>query len=471
MMNSRYSLLIKIVTLFVLAIVMLIPTRLIMGIVDDRFYYQNEVIESVSRSSSGEQTIVGPIIAIPYIETNIYYEDSKQIIKRTRNIHYILPKTLDVKAKVDVAPRYIGIYQTQNYQSDLEFKGMFEATSFVHEENIELDEPYAVVLISDTRGIMQIPVMNIDQKTINFEPGIKENGFTTSSQLGGIHVPISFKQLENSLSYNFSLKLQGMNRLAIVPVGQSTQYQLDANWPHPNFLGFSLPTKRQINEKGFSAEWQSTWYANNINSLFAEDSQISEERYKNKVCGSYVDSCMPMFKASFIEPVDQYQLTKRAIKYDILFTVLIFVSFFIFEILKQIKIHPVQYLLVGMALAIFYLLLLAASEHIGFTLAYIIGALACSILIGFYLSAVLKSIKWSCGFTVFLLTLYACLYIVMNSEGNSLLFGTTLLFLVLSGIMILTRHIDWYSVAKIDLNNIDKVTPINEQSNTNPESN
>lgn len=466
-MLSRFTLLIKIATLCALVLIMSIPMSLIMGIINDRIYYQQVAIESVAASSSDEQLIIGPIIAIPYTETVSFYENGKPVTHNNEYIHYILPKTLDVEAKVDVSPRHIGIYQTQIYQSELQFKGSFNQQFLANlknkSSNIELYDPYIFVVISDTRGIMQIPQMNLNQTTINFEPGIKRNGLLRGNQPSGIHIPLLIQQLENNqLDFDFSVQLQGMNRLAVVPVGQSSNYQLTANWPHPNFLGFSLPIKHQISEQGFVAKWQSSWYANNINNLFDRDVMLNSNNYQDRICGSSIMNCMPTFSTSFIEPINQYQLTERSVKYDILFTVLIFVCFFIFEILKQIKIHPVQYLLVGMALAIFYLLLLAFSEYIDFFYAYFIGAIACSLLIGFYLSAVLKSIKWSGGFTLFLLSLYACLYLVMISDGNSLIFGTILLFIILGGIMILTRNIDWYKVAKIDIKNRDDVTAKND---------
>lgn len=446
-MNSRFALLFKILTLCGLIIVMLIPMAMVMGLIKDRFDYQKSVVQSIVESSSGTQKIVGPIVVIPYSETVFTTQNNQSYYEQKKYVRYVLPQQLDVTANADISPRHIGIYQTQVYQSQLTFSGYFDPVSvelLKNNQNIVIDKPYLIVLISDTRGIMQVPIMTVANQKINFEPGIRQSGMNDET---GINAELSLDDLSSKkLDFNFSLQLQGTKELSIVPIGRSSHYQLTGNWPHPNFVGFSLPTTRKIDEQGFTATWQSSWYANNINSSFAKDVNVTSY---------YVDGIgnLPAFKTSFVETVDQYQMTERAVKYDILFIALTFICFFIFELLKQLKIHPVQYLLVGMALTLFYLLLLALSEHIGFLFAYIIGSLACSLLIGFYLSGVLKNIKWSCAFTGFLLILYTVLYFVMISEGNTLLLGSILLFIVLAGIMVLTRKVDWYKVAQVNSDN------------------
>jgi len=444
-MHSRFSLLFKILTLTGLILVMMIPMAMIMGVIQERSYYQNEVIDSVSQSSSYSQKIIGPIIVIPYTLTTLEYRDKQKFYTQNKYLRYVLPQKLEVDANADISARHIGIYQAQVYQAQLKFTGSFdpvELDTLQNNENIEIEKPYLIVMISDTRGIMQVPLMTLNGKNIEFEPGVNQSDIYNAQ---GINAPMSLEEVTGKkLDFNFSLLLQGTKDLSIVPLGRSSQYHLKGNWPHPNFIGYTLPSQRLIDEKGFDATWQSSWYANNINSLFAKDVNISRN------ASSYSD--YPAFKTSFVETVDEYQMTERAVKYAILFIVLTFICFFIFEMLKQLKIHPVQYLLVGMALTIFYLLLLALSEHIGFLLAYVMGAFACSGLIGFYLSAVLKGIKWGSIFTSFLLLLYMILYFVMISEGNALLLGSILLFVVLGGIMILTRHIDWYKVAQISHN-------------------
>lgn len=444
----RYALLIKLLVLGGLIIIMIIPMAMIMGTIKERVYYQEDVIDSVAKSSSYAQTIVGPIIVIPYTETLVEFKKDQKFYIERKYVRYVLPQQSDIKATADISPRHIGIYQAQVYQSELNLTGLFDPVSIEslkNNESIEIKDPYLIVLISDTRGIMQVPLMTINGQKINFEPGIKDSGISGAE---GINAPLSLDQLTSGkLNFNFSLLLQGTKELSIVPIGRSSNYSLTGNWPHPNFVGYTLPIHREINDDGFKASWQSSWYANNINSIFAKDVDVINGY---GICSNGFSGCFPSFKASFVETVDQYQMTERAVKYDILFIALTFICFFIFEMLKQFKIHPVQYLLVGMALTIFYLLLLALSEHIGFTFAYMCGALACSLLIGFYLTSALKSLKWGGIFTSFLLMLYTVLYFVMISEGNALLLGSLLLFIILGGIMILTRKVDWYIVTQFN---------------------
>ncbi|WP_392560365.1 cell envelope integrity protein CreD [Orbus mooreae] len=457
-MNSHFTLLFKILTLGGLILVMLIPMLMIMGLIQERFYYQNSVIDSVAQSSSGVQKIIGPIIVVPYTETLLEVNNKQNYYIQKKYVRYILPQQLNVEGDADISSRHIGIYQAQVYQTQLTFNGSFNSVSLDSLKNnpaIEVGEPYLLVLISDTRGIMQTPTIMLANQQLDFEPGVKQSGM---GSVQGINASVSIDNLTNKkLEFNFSLQLQGTKELSIVPIGRSSHYQLKGNWPHPNFIGYSLPINRQIDQNGFVATWQSSWYANNINSLFADD--VSETRYYSSDIAN-----MPDFKTSFVETVDQYQMIERAVKYDILFIALTFICFFIFEMLKQLKIHPVQYLLVGMALTLFYLLLLALSEHIGFLLAYIIGSIACSLLIGFYLSGVIKNSKWSIIFTIFLLTLYTVLYFVMISEGNALLLGSILLFIVLGGIMILTRKMDWYKISQVNVEKITTITQQNEQT-------
>lgn len=452
-MISRYMLLIKMLTLVVLILVILIPLTLIKRVITEREYYQDVVIQSIVESSSDLQTIIGPIIVVPYIEKKLDKENNQKY--EVSKVHYILPQTLDVNADADISSRHLGIYQAQIYQSELKFNGTFIADSLKELKDntqIKIQSPYLIVLISDTRGIMQVPLMTLNEQKINFEPGVRQNGIAKSS---GINIPLSLQQItETNLDFNFSLHLQGTKELSVVPIARSTNYKLVGNWPNPNFLGYTLPVNRQINETGFTATWKSSWYSNNINNAFSRDIDL-DNNYSICYYHSNISSCFPSFKTSFVETVDQYQMTERAVKYAVLIIVLIFVSFFMFEILKQFKIHPIQYLLVSMALAIFYLLLLALSEYIGFLLSYICGVVACSLLIGFYLSSVLHSIKWSSIFTLYLLSLYTALYFVMVSEVNALLLGSILLFIVLAGIMILTRKVDWYSIAQLNVKKQD----------------
>ncbi len=259
------------------------------------------------------------------------------------------------------------------------------------------------------------------------------------AQLGsGVHAPL--KKIDPSkniqLDFSFDLKLQGTGQLDITPIGRESLVTLKSDWPHPSFVGEYLPVKHEISDRGFSAQWSASFFSTNL-----------EESWKNCVTQS---NCQVFssrhFGISFINPVDQYLKSERAIKYALLFIFLTFAGFFLFEVLKCMAVHPVQYGLVGVALALFYLLLLSLSEHISFSLAYLISSSACVLLIGFYVSHVLGSFTRGMGFSIAMATLYGMLFGLLRSEDYALLMGSLLVFGLLGVVMVLTRKLDWYSV-------------------------
>lgn len=315
----------------------------------------------------------------------------------------------------------------------LNFHGQFESSSLddLDRDGVTIGTPSLVLALSDSRGIQQISPLSLGSTKINFEPGA-----FLGRKAQGVHAPLTIEQVrQRKFDVNFTLTLAGTNSLAVVPVGRSSELTLQSNWPHPNFVGEFLPLQRKVDEKGFRAHWSSNWLANSMNINFAGDNVRFD-----------FDE-LPAFTTSLIEPVDHYQLTERAIKYAILFIGLTFFSFFLLESLTSLRVHPIQYLLVGAALVLFYLMLLAFSEHLGFTWAYIIASLSCSSLIAIYLSAVLGG--WLRGglFAGGLLLLYGVLFGLLQSEDNALLLGAGLLFIILAAVMLLTRRLDWYQVA------------------------
>jgi len=237
-------------------------------------------------------------------------------------------------------------------------------------------------------------------------------------------------------SYQMQLKLQGTSDFQITPVGRTTQVTLASDWLNPSFAGEYLPSEHDISSQGFHAMWNSTFFSTNL----------SEALSNCTVSGNCVEFNNRHFGVSLIDPVDQYLKTDRAIKYALLFIALTFAGFFLFEVIKQLAVHPIQYGLVGLSLALFYLLLVSLSEHIKFGLAFIISSVACVGLIGFYVAHVLKSALRGVGFAAALGSLYALLYGLMSAEDYSLLMGSILVFGLLSAVMILTRNINWFSV-------------------------
>ncbi|MBX9487597.1 cell envelope integrity protein CreD [Yersinia enterocolitica] len=423
----------KIAALLGLILLIMIPKEMLLNVINERSGYRQSVVDKVSDSTSRAQKILGPLIVVPYsewIETEV---DGKKQGQRVNRHRYLLPEVMTVTGAPDVEVRQLGIYQAQVYQGELYFHGQFESSSLddLDREGVTIGTPSLVLALSDSRGIQQISPLSLGNAKINFEPGA-----FLGRTAQGVHAPLTIEQVrQGKFDVNFKLTLAGTNSLSVVPVGRSSELTLQSNWPHPNFVGEFLPLQRKVDEKGFRAHWSSNWLANSMNINFSGDNV------------RFDFDQLPAFTTSLIEPVDHYQLTERAIKYAILFIGLTFFSFFLFESLTSLRVHPIQYLLVGAALVLFYLMLLAFSEHLGFTLAYIIASLSCSMLIAIYLSAVLGGWLRGALFASGLLLLYGVLFGLLQSEDNALLLGAGLLFIILAAVMLLTRRLDWYQVA------------------------
>lgn len=422
----------KIVTLGGAILLLLIPLTMVREIIVERSDYRDEVEDAIRQSTSGPQKVVGPLIAIPVTELYTSLEDGKEIQRKRSYIHFWLPESLVVEGNQNVEARKIGIYEGQVWHNDVSVKAEFNAErlSDLNHPNISIGKPFIVVGVGDARGIGVVKAPQVNGTSLAVEPGTGLDG-----RAQGIHIPLpDASWTEQNLSMALSLNLSGTGDFSVVPVGRNSEMTLTSNWPHPNFLGDFLPAKREISESGFKAQWQSSWFANNLGEHFNDE--------KIGWLG------MPAFSVAVVTPADQYQLTDRATKYAILLIVLTFMSFFVLESMTNLRLHPMQYLLVGLSLVMFYLLLLALSEHIGFTAAWMTASLVGALMNGVYLQAILQGWRNSILFTVALLGLDGVMWVLLRSQDSALLLGTGVLLLALCGVMFLTRHLDWHSLAQ-----------------------
>ena len=423
----------KVSTLLGCILLLLIPLFMVSNLISERESYRNDVEHSLRQSTSGPQKLVGPLIAIPVTEVFYKLEDEKKVEYKKSYLHFILPESLLVEGNQRVESRSIGIYDGQIWNTDLKIKAQFstEKMAQLKGETMTLGQPFLVIGVGDARGIGTVKVAKINGEALSVEPGTGVYG-----TLAGIHIPLSDKALEpKTLALDMSFNLAGTGSFAVVPVGRNSEMTLSSNWPHPGFMGYYLPVKHQISESGFQANWQSSWFANNMQSWFAEGESPEW-------------SSIPAFSVTVATPADQYQLTDRAIKYAILLIALTFMAFFVFETLTGLRLHPMQYLLVGLSLVLFYLVLLALSEHVGFTPAWIIASLVGAMMNGVYLQAVLKSWRRSGVFILALLGLDVVMWFLLRSEDSALLLGAAVLAMALFAVMYLTRHLDWYSLSQ-----------------------
>ncbi|MBK0457447.1 cell envelope integrity protein CreD [Klebsiella pneumoniae] len=422
----------KITTLIGCIVLLSLPLMMVRELINERADYRSEVVDAIEQSTSGSQKLAGPLIAIPITEPLTRMENQKEVNYQRSWVYYWLPESLAVAGKQTVESRRVGIYSGQVWHNALQIKASFDPLRLaaLRKTNIVLGQPRLVVSVGDARGIGAIHAPEVNGNVLSVEPGLGISG-----DGAGIHMPMPALAEDNKpLEIAFSLDLNGTGEFSLVPLGRNSELQLTSNWPHPGFLGSFLPTQREVSAAGYRAHWQSSWFANDMGSYFKDDMEIPWSR-------------LPAFSADVMSLADQYQLTDRATKYAILLIGLTFMAFFVFESLTRRPLHPMQYLLVGLSLVLFYLVLLALSEHIGFTAAWLAASLSGAVMNGIYLQAVLRGWRNSLLFVAALLLLDGVMWFLLHSEDSALLLGTGVLALALSVLMFLTRRVDWYALS------------------------
>ncbi|HFW7110064.1 cell envelope integrity protein CreD [Klebsiella pneumoniae] len=422
----------KITTLIGCIVLLSLPLMMVRELINERADYRSEVVDAIEQSTSGSQKLAGPLIAIPITETLTRMENQKEVNYQRSWVYYWLPESLAVTGKQTVESRRVGIYSGQVWHNALQIKASFDPLRLaaLRKTNIVLGQPRLVVSVGDARGIGAIHAPEVNGNVLSVEPGLGISG-----DGAGIHMPMPALAEDNKpLEIAFSLDLNGTGEFSLVPLGRNSELQLTSNWPHPGFLGSFLPTQREVSAAGYRAHWQSSWFANDMGSYFKDEMEIPWSR-------------LPAFSADVMSLADQYQLTDRATKYAILLIGLTFMAFFVFESLTRRPLHPMQYLLVGLSLVLFYLVLLALSEHIGFTAAWLAASLSGAVMNGIYLQAVLRGWRNSLLFVAALLLLDGVMWFLLHSEDSALLLGTGVLALALSVLMFLTRRVDWYALS------------------------
>ncbi|MDH4318884.1 MAG: cell envelope integrity protein CreD [Desulfobulbaceae bacterium] len=424
----RNSVGIKIITIALLLGALMIPMSMVESLVREREWRRASVTSELSEKWGKEQTISGPILTIPYKK---YYNDNTG--KSTYSIEYMhfLPKILNISGILTPEVRYRSIYEVVLYNSNLKLDGRFEYPRFeelgVSTENILWSSAVLVMGISDMRGINDSISITMNKKSISFQPGIDSKDIFNSGVSAKVELP------ENREEFTFSLTadINGSQAVNFVPIGETTTVALSSDWSSPSFTGAFLPNEREISVKGFHAKWKIF----HLNRNFPQQWKGSGHCIENSSFG------VKLFIAA-----DVYQKTMRTVKYALMFMVLTFSAFFFSEISDKKRIHPIQYLMVGLAITIFYSMLISISEHITFGIAYLISSIAIILLITGYSNGIFRSKKLTCLIFGILTTLYGYLYIVLQLEDYALLIGSIGLFTTLSAVMYFTRKVDWYGL-------------------------
>jgi inner membrane protein len=463
LMNSQFT---RLLVIGFLVLILQIPTVMLFGIISERQNLRQSAILDVTSKWGKEQTLVGPRLMVPYVKRSGTAEKPKS----EQKVATFLPDDLQINATMATETRNRGLFQVPVYTTKWDVKGTFEPLDFtawgVKPEDVLWDRSELVVQIADTRAISDQVNLQWNKTKIPFNPGLgkfkagdpniqinpTQNGMSNPgmdssryippsniSTVSGIHARLS--QMGEKKAYEFSIpiELRGSESLYFVPMGKLTQVNLKSNWANPSFQGNSLPEKPKISDQGFEAKWQIPFLSRNFPQQWNDDAPVADVALYNA-----------RFGVNLFSPVDNYHMAERSIKYNFLFIILTFAVLWLFEVTAGVKVHPLQYLLVGVAMCLFYLLQLALSEHLGFHQAYVVASLSIVLMITGYTMSALQTKRRGGIVGVMQVALYSYLYVVLASQDYSLLLGSVGLFVFLAIVMFLTRRVDWFNPRSIE---------------------
>lgn len=436
----------KLVILGLLIVILLIPLAMVRGVVHERHQRSIGATYEVGNSWGGAQSIMGPVLVVPYQVPIVEQRSDHEIVRHMRDeVLFLLPEMLTIDGSLEAQTRRRGIYEVSVYGASVELGGSFAPKSVARhlptDAIVDYDEAYLAIGITGLRGLRRNPKLSWNGSVSTLEPGALDLSYLGS----GVHAKIALDPAADSTEFSLSLELNGSQTFGFAPVARETVTRLRSDWPHPSFAGGFLPETHAISETGFEAEWRIPHVARGFPNYWL-----------NRSVGA--DSVQAsLATVAFYVPVDYYVKSERAVKYGILFIVFTFTAYFLFEVLLNLRLHAANYLLVGLALLLFYVLLMSMSEHFGFLAAYLLSSTGTIGLISLYSAAVLRSWKRSGVIATFLFVLYALLYALLRSEDYALLLGSLALFAGLAAVMYFTRELDWRSAAPISIKTETKV--------------
>ena len=420
---KKESTVLRILLISGIVILLLIPNFMIQSLITERHQYRLDAINDIGKSWAGAQTVGGPVITVMKKKERKDKNDKIYFVKECS--HY-LPEKLEINADVQPEIRYKGIYELVLYKSKIKMKGQINLSKLrEYYPADDFDEIYISFNVSDLRGIQKDVKLNLNGKYYNLIPGLKNKIFRNGFYA---HIKLDKDTLQD---FEIDLDLNGMENLEFIPLGKYSEININSSWNNPSFLGAFLPSSRNIKEDGFNAKW----VVNYFNRTYPQEWQ-----------NITYDVFPSAFGVKLLIPVDEYQKTMRMSKYSLMIIVLTFLSFFLVEVFSKKIIHPIQYLLVGLALIIFYSILLAVSEYIVFHYSYLISSLSTITLVGLYVKSIYKSKRIALIITGMLIMFYGFMYVILQLQDYSLLLGNIALFIILALVMFFTRKINWYDV-------------------------
>ncbi|MBP6432042.1 MAG: cell envelope integrity protein CreD [Ferruginibacter sp.] len=428
---QKNKLIIKSFFIAFLVLALLIPTFFIMYLANERKERKQEVTKEISNKWSAAQTITGPFLTIPYTS----FDNNKNA--ETKYI-YLLPEQLSINGTLETEIRYRSIYKVPVFTAKpVTLKGKFSNNAItamgIQDAFIKWKEAKFCVGITDLKGIKKQSV-KWNENNITMESGLPDNSIAYQGVSAAVSIDSSFANTE--ASFSIELNLQGSEKIYCTPLGNTTDVKFNSSWQSPAFDGKYLPDTEKVTKAGFEATWAVSKFNRDFPKVFSSNSNVS----------SLVNQSS--FGVVLLSPFDNYAQTLRSLKYAILIIALTFFAYFFTEIFQRKSVHPLQYILIGIALVVFYTLLLSISEYLQFSLAYLTAAAATVLLLSWYTQSIFKRTKTVVVFAFLLSTLYTFIYVLIQMQDNALLFGSIGLFILLAIAMYLSRKIDWYGVEK-----------------------
>jgi inner membrane protein len=431
----RHSRLLRLCLVGALALLLVIPVVMIAHLVWERQARRDSVTEEVASSWGHRQVVTGPALILPYSvrtkETSAGGKETERI--ETRN-GVFLPKSLRANGRIDVETRHRGIFNVPVYQLKLRMEGEFGQLNLkelvIDPATVDWSRAHMVVGISDVAAIREQSAVTWNGQPTSFLPGT--GAFTDGGV--GIHAPVTVNADMATTPFSFELALNGSSGVFLTPFAEETTVQMTSNSPNPSFQGSWLPTDRAVSDQGFEATWKVSYLGRNYPQSWLSGDQPPK--------GGAIEASR--FGVALTEPVDTYRMSDRSVKYAILFILLTFASVWLIEVLAKTRVHPIQYLLLGAALCVFYLLELSLAEHLSFPIAYGIACCAVVAMIAAYSKVIFRRNRHVAVVTAGTTILYGYLFVLLTNEDAALLVGSIGLFLSIAGIMFATRGIDWY---------------------------
>ncbi len=447
------------VTLLVFAL-LLVPLAMIRGLVAERESRRREAVGEIAQAWGGPQTVLGPVLVVPHrvVRKEVVVPPPApgmpastvvSPVEKTRvetSYATFLPDRLAFEGRLVPERRRRGLFEAVVYAVELKATGTFPAADLraleIDPEAPDLPGAFLSVAVSDTRGIREEASVSWDGSSVRFRPGPGPSGLGDA----GLNAPLASLDPAKAHAFAFTLRLRGTESLSVAPLGASTEAALSSTWPTPSFTGAFPPETRTIGSPGFRAEWR-------VSSFGRPYAQAW------RACPPKDQIAASAFGARLYLPADEYQQTTRALKYAVLFVGLTFLAFALFEVLGRARLHPLQYLFVGFALALFYLLLLSLAEHAGFGVAYLSAASATTLLVAGYSAWALSGAARGALLGTALAALYGTLYVLLRLEDWALLLGAGVLFAILAAVMLGTRRVDWWSLGSAPPRRLPPPTP------------